>query len=355
MLRSLFGKHPRIYLLGAYGYGNIGDEACRVVATEEIKRMFPEVKIEAHHGMLRPIVKRGKCRINTKRYIACVAGGGGFLYDYVTPANDNLGYYLGAMKKFIDADKPVYLIGVGTQGKFTTRGQRLIKKVLDRCDLITVRSNEAKFDLIKCGVKKEIWNSADLAFLLEPDKIDRSSEPFLNSETSQKIGIGISVDTLGDSVRVYHPGFNEKIPPLLKKLGLKYKLLFYVFDPRFDLNFAKGGLLIKDTDPKKFLYKVKFVDGMISTRYHGLVFSLLRGIPCISIADHGDKKHRLIKRIGYPWMIRYDEISSEKILDKIHQIFHEKYNQPWVQWKRELQKSARISFDLLREMLEKWL
>lgn len=339
-----FRHKPRVYILGGYGYGNVGDEACRVATMDMLRKIHPNIEIETHHGLRNPAMRsKGRLNVNPKRFDACVVGGGGILYDHIDET-DNLGYYLGCVKGFLDAGRPVYIIGVGTQGKFEIRrSHQLIKRVLNRCQLITVRSLESALDLEKCGVNQPIHVSADLAFLLEPKSWSKPPSP---ADTNLTLGVGISFDTKNDTIRPFHEGFNEKVKRLIENLMDKKRLVFYVFDPRFDLAFAKDKEIINEADPENFLSYIKLCDSFITTRYHGLIFSLLGRVPCLSILDHGDKKHRLTTRIGFPSFCFYSDSVSD---------IEEKLDNPSpirARWVKELRKASEINYKLLKEALE---
>ena len=223
----------RTYVVGAYGYGNVGDDACRDVIKKELLTVCPDAEIISHNPKL--------YRFNPEYYHILIIGGGGIIYEFVDPSGThNPTYYLRYSRAMQLFDKKTIALGVGTQGHFTKKGKKVIKETFNNLDLITVRSEESKRDLVDCGVTKKIHVCADLAFMLEPKppeeyySIIRKKKNLLGIITKNKPLLGVCLtQSVENSIQPFHPEFNELVPKLISQLEKKFNLVFFSFDGRF--------------------------------------------------------------------------------------------------------------------------
>ena len=211
-------KHPRLLISGAYGYGNIGDEAILRGMLLALREIIPDAGFVVLSGnpdltrtqhevqaaprvlflpSLRQMVAFGHSRsgrTQTREWIrqmrqadVFIVGGGGLLYDCVNTAKARrlekfylFGWPLSQWAIEIGLaqvlGKPVVLYAVGV-GPITTRlGKLLIKRIAGQVALITVRDQASGIILSRHRVPVDrIQITADPAILISSDSSEEVS------------------------------------------------------------------------------------------------------------------------------------------------------------------------------------
>ena len=219
----------RIVVSGAYGYGNIGDEAILRGMLLALRGAVPDADFvvlsgnpeltRSQHGVqvaprvlflpsLRQMVAFGLSRAGhaqtrewlhqVRRADAYVVGGGGLLYDRVNTAKARLlerlylfGWpisHLATEIRLAQAlGKPVVLYAVGV-GPVTTRlGRLLLRKIAGRVDVFTVRDELSRATLVRCGAPtRRVEVTADPAILLSPAPSDEVSPVLAGAGVSDR-------------------------------------------------------------------------------------------------------------------------------------------------------------------------
>ncbi|MCI1822363.1 MAG: polysaccharide pyruvyl transferase CsaB [Megasphaera sp.] len=151
----------KIVISGYYGFGNAGDEAMLAALLDSILEIIPEADItvitgnekltKANHGV------KTVHRLNFLGITAAIShshiliSGGGSLLQDVTSSR-SLYYYLAIIKIALLLHKPVMLYAQGIGPLRRRKAREAVRKVLERVDMIGVRDEESKKELISIGV-----------------------------------------------------------------------------------------------------------------------------------------------------------------------------------------------------------
>lgn len=171
----------RILISGYYGFNNAGDDVVLYGIISALRREQPNISlavlsnqperttalfgIPAYNRWSLPTIVRELMRSDM-----LVMGGGTLMQDVTSPRS--VLYYLGIVSIAKLLGKPVvfYAQGFGPVQKPISR--LLIKRVVNRVDVITVRDFESGEDFKACGVSKApVYVTADPALTISPDDV----------------------------------------------------------------------------------------------------------------------------------------------------------------------------------------
>ena len=291
-----------LLIAGYHGYGNCGDEATLMAMTKNIKEMAPDVNITAISHI--PELTKGEYNINSvQRFNAIevikaivksdiILSGGGTLIQNGTSTRSLL-YYLTIIKmaKFFKKKVMLYSNGIGpVTGKIN---RKLVKMVVNNVDLITLREEFSKQDLLDMGVKKpQMHITADASFTLKSISDEASKDILL------KEGVPFDKEIVGISVRAWNKakGGDKYIKEIAKAcdsiIEQNKNVLFIPMEQPKDIEISKKVMyeMKKDSYILKNSYKPDEILGIIGQmnlivgmRLHTLLFSASKKVPMIGI------------------------------------------------------------------------
>lgn len=166
------GVGPRVAIVGAAGFTNLGDDAILAAMLDELREALPGASfvvaggepdaIAAAHGVEAIAVRdiRAVDAVLCRTDLAIV-GGGGFIFDYdgiISPYDFLRGditymfpYYRAALCARA-RNLPVYFYAVGVDSLVTPAGRALTRDVLSLASAITVRDKLSLLELRAAGV-----------------------------------------------------------------------------------------------------------------------------------------------------------------------------------------------------------
>jgi polysaccharide pyruvyl transferase CsaB len=167
-------RRPRIFLVGYYGVGNLGDEMIRLAIEREAKALGVEIATYANWGPAndsdpRAVRVRGRGLL---RYVrACltadrvVLGGGGILKDegIRMPIELLVTVLLARL-----SGRPVALLNVGVGPFYSRLGRTAVKAIARMCEYRSVRDQESADALEALGVRA-VETTADPVFCVVGD------------------------------------------------------------------------------------------------------------------------------------------------------------------------------------------
>lgn len=296
----------QIMISGYYGFKNIGDEAILASMVKNIKTKIPKAEIivltqnplETSSNFQVKTINRMhwveilKCFVHTDIFIS---GGGGLLQDS-TGRGWSIFYYLVLIlvAKIYRIPVMIYAQGIGpVNRKFN---KMLIKWILNKIDLITVRDKQSKELLKKLEVKNSLVHiNADPSFLLEKKNIDAV---LVNIPRLKKIIYGNNQPLVGISVRNYKEsseGFKNKFARIADNLirEQKAKIIFIPFNAREDLSLSveimelmenkeQVYILKKQFKPEELLTLISKLSFMLGVRLHSIIFASMVNIPFVA-------------------------------------------------------------------------
>jgi len=168
----------KIIIHGFYGHGNLGDEAILESLLKEFGK-FPELEITVFSSRPQEVSRMYQVRsINSirkktilrriyeiKKSKLFILGGGGLLRD--TGGNSvNIKNWLKPLILAQRLGTKTVLCGIGVENIRYPKSKKIICKVLNKTNLITVRDENSKKTLQQMGITNEIKVTADPAILL---------------------------------------------------------------------------------------------------------------------------------------------------------------------------------------------
>ena len=170
----------KVLLSGYYGFDNAGDEAVLYAIVQALREVKSDVEITVLSNQPEKTSSQlGVCAVDrwsksglikaVKKCDVFVSGGGSLLQD-VTSKNGIL-YYLGLIKLAQVLKKKVMIYAQGIGPVNNSRNRKLIRKILNKVDVITVRDLDSRMELIQMGVYREIMVCSDPVLGIPVDAI----------------------------------------------------------------------------------------------------------------------------------------------------------------------------------------
>ncbi len=330
----------KIFLIGWFGAGNIGDEAILLSElhflreqiqdvefyilsfnperTQSLTADIPQVKKVLRMGSKRDVVRSELVEIlkTFRKVDVVIIGGGGLFQDiynhYPTPFFTAMAILARLHRKRLI----LYCLGIGPLSTFIAK--KFCKFAANLAEMISVRDPESKELLKKLGVTREVCLSADPVFLLEPvwnEKVERIMNT-LNLSQSQPIIAVCPHDLLpwdensrGILANILDSMVRERAAQIVfLPLGI-YKNRWIHTETSDTVDIAaskrlaalmneKSCMITEELSPQEFLAALQHVDLVISMRFHGLVMGLTANVPVIALTFRQEAKlHNMMKRV----------------------------------------------------------
>jgi polysaccharide pyruvyl transferase CsaB len=342
----------KILLSGYYGFGNVGDEAVLQSIREGIAKYLPDAELDILTSSRKAILKIIKSIKNTDIFIS----GGGTLFQNKT-SNRSFLYYIGLVGLALTLRKRVMIFaqGFGPLTGFINR--HLIKFILNRVELITLRDQDSYDKIVALGIKRpKIELTADPAAILEiPDKKDSHKIP---SPEGKKI-VGIAIRPLkGKGSENLKLALAEGIDWLSKEYD--FYPVFIPFHHPGDLELSSevmklmkedSHLIARSCQPTEMLAIFSQFDLLIGMRLHSLIFAAMNKTPMLGIS-YDPKVKSFMKRIDQPYLEVAEGIDLKKIKNKLDDILnnYEDNKKEITSKQKELYKGAIDTFLLLKSL-----
>lgn len=365
----------KILISGYYGFNNIGDEAILKGLLEGIRERlpladivvlskFPDFTSKKHN--VRAINRINLFKIMREmRSMDLLVSGGGSLFQDVT-SKRSIVYYLGIIwlaKKNFRKKVMIYSQGIGPV--LQPYNRHLLGRILDDIDVINVRDEKSKQELLRLGVTKEILVTTDTVFnISKPSgakgekilgKIDRRRD---------KAYIGISVRRWGshnERIKKETAWLCEKIvresshrPVMIpfhfhQDLSLMKEIHAMIpQDIRSEVLIMQEYLYVED-----YLSLIGQMDLMVAMRLHGLIFSALMEVCPVGIS-YDPKIHSFMQMLHQSDTMNVEEMDAEQLFLQIQSILADKENKvrELRQHLKKLKDIAQKHNDRLIELLE---
>ena len=374
-------RKNKIILAGGHDTQNLGDHGSLEVLQRDLRKRYPDCEIvllsrhpdigfdQLYH--VRSIVNLDhKSKEESK----------GRIFNGLNP-NDNTEHLQQILREFLTAD--LLVIGNGrlliditldfmrgplpyfallvTLAKFTgvpimifsmtivpvktQIGNQLLKYIVSNADLITVREEPSKSELMKLGIPDDKINVIpDAAFGL--DYIDRSAE---GKEIIRKEGIPSDRKFIGVNLRFTHYGYEVNqdyflnlarlCDSLFERLGhdiLLISQMYYGLDNKYNddrevyktlyrncKHQAHIHILEEKYDVFETLSIYQVCEMLFSMRRHGLIFASTQHVPVFGLTGEQNTSYCL-KEIGIPgYQLPVEEI-NESTIKKISEAFQDR-------------------------------
>ncbi len=301
LVRNGQTQPPKILIASASGMGNIGDDMLASI-TEAIFREVCDAEVRHAHVPYN--------WDDVAWADAVVLGGGGLLYD---SSKNNVDQYLSFLEHAHYMGKPAFCLGLGTQGITTKYGKRRYKEILSLAELLIVRDEKDALHLHEdVGVHRPIQTTADLGFLFSkylPDlfrhkhyELPATYHQLKAVKESSKLPLlGVSLVSeleFEENVTSNSPGnaskkneaWGQLVSNKIVDLSKDFQIVLFV-QSRDDMRYYEQ---LKKSIPDATIIELKeqddalsaldfyrLFDGVITSRFHGMILSLLAQRPTV--------------------------------------------------------------------------
>jgi polysaccharide pyruvyl transferase CsaB len=325
----------KLVIGGYFGTSNIGDETILLNEIKALRKQFDllilsldpsktssdyQVSCGKLPSLSKPL-ELVQFVTEIKQCDAFILGGGGFLANSLQPFSIYYWLFLISIARLLK--KKVILFSVGC-GPFRAGLHSIIVRLgFNNINLILLRDKTSFFYLrneIKC--KTPLIVTADMAFLLENDKIGQTSTlPNLAANYRKPLVLFALCPRF--NLRREDMNKYSKYSAAMGKLAdfvldeMNGTPIFIPFDKK-DTSFYHD--IIKETkfpervvllnytiDMNALLSLFKSVDFVVSARYHGILYSLIAGKPVLPIIYH-HKSYSIATDLGMPYLVIGDDI-----------------------------------------------
>lgn len=343
---------PRVLFSGYFGFGNTGDEAILEASLAQLAELAPEIELSAlvaapevarRHGA-RAYARMSPMEIikGVKNCDLLVSGGGGLLQD--STGINSIIYYLGVCMLAKMMGKRVMYFCQGYGPVRSRLGQKLVRMVTDRVDLITVRDDESAESVRSLPVGRPVFVTADPALLLEPAPAAALAKRLkeegvfedlgrLEGPTGRHANVGPLVAV---TVRPW-PGFKlEEVAGALYEFRRRERARYLLipFHPELDtepslrlqeLLEGEAKVLTQEYTPAEIAGVLRCCDMVLGMRLHSLILAAGAGIPVLGLA-YDPKVERFCDRAGALSM-SIENISEKELVEALTHLLNGRKHQ----------------------------
>ena len=366
-------KVPQYHVVmsGYYGFNNTGDEAIMLSMHKNIQELGENYHITVLSN--KPEETKEKYGIEAvyrfgmrdvfhaiRKCDVLLSGGGSLLQD--STSTRSLMYYLSitVMAKMLRKKVMLYANGIGpVSGK---RNRRLVKQVVNRADLITLREENSYEELLSMGVNpKKCFVTADPAFTM--NGIDgEASRALLQAE-----GVPMDKPIVVVSVRKWKDmdKFIGRFARMCDTIVEKYdrNIVFLGMQMPNDIIVSekvraqmkqKAYILKENHSPYEVMGIISQADFILSMRLHTLIFAAKQQVPLIGFV-YDPKIEYYLEKLEMPSGGKLKEFDPETTLEYVDDVIRNKavYVEKLGEKEKELEKMAHRNEKYLAKLLER--
>ena len=333
----------KIMISGYYGFNNTGDEAILKSMVGAFKEKIPQIKITVlSQSPLQTSQTYQVKAINRLHLINImrslrdtnlfISGGGGLLQDS-TGKGWSILYYLGLIlvAKTVKVPVMIYAQGIGPVNKQINK--KLMKWILNKVDLITVRDKPSKELLENLGVvKPSIYVNSDPVFLLKKKNIKNIIDRYpliqqlINSDNRPLIGVSVR-EYKGnglDSKSIFAQAADYLVENYQAKiifLPFKFDEDVYSSEEILSLMKNKAEVLKIKLEPEELLSVLSRLSLLVGVRLHSIIFSSIANIPFVAF-NYDPKVKYFVEDLGLSELLLEigEDISLKNIQEKVEYI-----------------------------------
>lgn len=336
--KEMHTQQYHVVMSGYYGFNNTGDEAIMLSMHKNIQQMGDNYHITVLSN--RPEDTRDKYGIESvyrfgfgevlraiRDCDVLLSGGGSLLQD--STSTRSLMYYLSitAVAKMFGKQVMLYANGIGpVSGK---RNRRLVKQVVNRADLITLREENSYEELLSMGVNpKKCFVTADPVFTMDSIPPEQA-RMLLVAE-----GVPMDKPLVVVSVRNWREmdSFIDRFAKLCDVIVEKHErtIVFLAMQMPNDITVSEkvrkkmqqqAYILRNNYSPYEVMGMISQADFILSMRLHTLIFAARQKVPLIGFV-YDPKIEYYLEKLEMPSGGRLKEFDMEQTLDMVEDIIH---------------------------------
>lgn len=369
--RESHEKQYHVVMSGYYGFNNTGDEAIMLSMHKNIQQLGDNYHITVLSK--KPEETRQKYGIEAvyrfgvrdvfhaiRKSDVLLSGGGSLLQD--STSTRSLMYYLSitALAKLMRKKVMLYANGIGpVSGK---RNRRLVKQVVNKADLITLREEKSYEELLSMGVNPgKCFVTADPVFTMD-GITPAQAQKILTEE-----GVPVDKPLVVVSVRNWKDmdTFICKFAELCDTIVEKYErnILFIGMQMPNDMTVSekvrkkmkqKAYILKGSYTPYEVMGIISQADFILSMRLHTLIFAARQRVPLIGFV-YDPKIEYYLEKLDMPSGGKLKEFDKEATLALVDEMIRDKqkFMDKLEQKEAELEKMAHRNEKYLAKLLAK--
>jgi len=300
-----------IYAFGAYGTGNLGDEAIfqglmNEVSPEEVIQIYVNVPTYPKNLNYDDMLKHRNLLL--KPGDTFIIGGGGLFYNKENLINMN-----NLANTAIRHGMKFQIRGLGCEGDARNE-KALIQKLCSKASLIEVRSKESKRILEDYNIDKVILTK-DFAYNLKPDT--EAAKKIFPAFKSNYPTLGLSTGGNRDDI--------DKLSYIIRYLTFRKVNILHLphcrhYTDRYCNDVATGEMLWSNIavwcgerintfkllpyaeKPETLLGAYHLVDGVLGMRYHSFIFSEVANKPIFGLTSGSKATNYFIEHPDKPYL-----------------------------------------------------
>ena len=291
-------KKYNVLMSGYYGFNNSGDDAILLSIHANLKKLGNNINITVLAGNAEATRKKygvdvvdrynvPKAMDAIKKCDVLLSGGGSLLQDRTSTRS--IVYYLSIIKlaKMMGKKVMLYANGIGPVTK--PKNRNLVKNIVNKADLITLREQNSFEELRSMGVdNKNTFVTADPVFTMEAASKEKSIELL------KKEGIPMDKPIIGVSVRNWKniASFSDDLALFCDRIydELGREIVFISMQQPNDSIVSESirrkmknpSYLIKENcSPQELMGAIGLMESVISMRLHTLIFAANQRVPML--------------------------------------------------------------------------
>jgi polysaccharide pyruvyl transferase WcaK-like protein len=285
-------ENGRVFAYGSFGSNNVGDEAI----LEGIRCLYPRcVQFVSNrprdgHGEFAQTAIRMPGFFRQGDYL--IIGGGGLLYDRPTVT---LMANLARAARLAGATVDILRLGCeAAQASYVAE----IKRLVSHARHVTVRSSLSREIMLRL-TGREVTVEADFAFLLRPE-VAALPRALCEVPTIGLVTATTSLAEIREIAAVIRAHTDKSAKPL-HFVHIPHSRSYFNLENNdritgeeiwtsAHMHHARDMQAFEplsyEGDPRRLLTRYKTLDGVVSSRYHGLVFAALTDIPALALGGN---------------------------------------------------------------------
>ncbi len=347
----------RLLIAGYYGFNNLGDEAILTALLQALREQDSSMQFTVVSGDPEKTAGIHKVKAVAWNDItalteaaesadAIILGGGGLFQDYwgvpthtmLMPDQHGMAYFMAFPLLAALLDKPIALYALGVGPLQTDEGRALTRSAFEIAGRASVRDAESRSLMIELGLESDrLIQSADPAYLLQPESSVRSSDLFDSLRLTEKSAFQLGVALRAWDIGVDQAAWTAQIAAALDRFidQAQVQVLFIPFQmgqdaisddratsERVRQQMRHGGrVLIADPVDRasQMLSLLGSCDLILGMRLHSILLAAVVGVPSVGLI-YDPKVRQAMGALGLSDLAHaLDSLSADALLQSLLQ------------------------------------